>query len=173
MDGIVIMYGWVRETREVLLKHCEMLGSELLTAKLDNFGFGSIRNLLVHVAECYQWWLDGFPFQRDFANMPHEDYPDIYSIRAAYREVDVIFDRFVKYYDGKLDEPISGMVRWQGEPLVVTPRWLLTHAITHEFHHKGQIVSMSRHLERPAPDTDLVLPTFETQAEAPAPKGSD
>ena len=33
------------------------------------------------------------------------------------------------------------------EPLSTTPLWLLTHTETHEFHHKGQIVSMARHLD--------------------------
>ena len=32
------------------------------------------------------------------------------------------------------------------EPWSITPLWLLTHTETHEFHHKGQIVSVARHL---------------------------
>ncbi|MCU5378655.1 hypothetical protein OCA08_16075 [Bacillus cereus] len=41
------------------------------------------------------------------------------------------------------------------EPWSTTPLWLLTHTETHEFHHKGQIVSMARHLGYNPPDTDL------------------
>jgi uncharacterized damage-inducible protein DinB len=46
-------------------------------------------------------------------------------------------------------------------PLKVTQRWLLLHPITHEFHHKGQLLALARILEHPLPgnvDTDLVLP---------------
>ncbi len=43
------------------------------------------------------------------------------------------------------------------EPLSITPLWLLTHTETHEFHHKGQIVSMARHLGYTPPNTILIL----------------
>ena len=33
---------------------------------------------------------------------------------------------------------------------------LFTHVITHEFHHKGQILSISRHLGYTPVDTDII-----------------
>ena len=43
----------------------------------------------------------------------------------------------------------------------LSQRWLIVHPITHEFHHKGQLLALARVLEHPLPagaDTDLVLP---------------
>jgi uncharacterized damage-inducible protein DinB len=33
---------------------------------------------------------------------------------------------------------------------------IFTHVITHEFHHKGQILSLSRHLGYTPVDTDII-----------------
>jgi uncharacterized damage-inducible protein DinB len=38
------------------------------------------------------------------------------------------------------------------------PRWLFTQAVTHEFHHKGQIVTIARQLGYQPVETDLVTP---------------
>ena len=44
-EGLRTIYGWVREKREVLFKHCESLPMGLYTQKVESFGWGSIRNL--------------------------------------------------------------------------------------------------------------------------------
>ncbi|MBR7794935.1 hypothetical protein GT022_02615 [Agaribacter marinus] len=53
---------------------------------------------------------------------------------------------------------MSGPVSWQDEEEELTPLWHFTHAATHEFHYKGQIVSMLRQLEYTSDDTDLIKP---------------
>ena len=57
IEGLRTIYDWVRQTREVLFKHCESLPVELYTKELPNFGHGSIRNLQVHVFDTYNGWL--------------------------------------------------------------------------------------------------------------------
>ncbi|MCL6569315.1 MAG: DinB family protein, partial [Meiothermus silvanus] len=45
----------------------------------------------------------------------------------------------------------------------VSQRWLLMHPITHEFHHKGQMMTLARiwgYTMPPETDTDLVPPTL-------------
>jgi uncharacterized damage-inducible protein DinB len=37
-----------------------------------------------------------------------------------------------------------------------TPLQLFTHLLTHEFHHKGQIMTMCRLLGHIPPDTDVI-----------------
>ncbi|EAO54139.1 hypothetical protein RBTH_08368 [Bacillus thuringiensis serovar israelensis ATCC 35646] len=67
--------------------------------------------------------------------------------------VDENVQRFLdEYYDRWL-ENIANEVKWQKEPWSTTPLWLLTHTETHEFHHKGQIVSMARYLGYTPPDS--------------------
>ncbi|MEH6996494.1 DinB family protein, partial [Neobacillus drentensis] len=42
------------------------------------------------------------------------------------------------------------------ELLSITPRKLLLHTITHECHHKGQIVAMLRQMGYEPPNTDVL-----------------
>ncbi len=65
---------------------------------------------------------------------------------------------FLEHFGAAPDTTISVSVTWQPEPLIATPRWLFTHTVTHEFHHKGQVVAMGRLLGYPPPETDLFRP---------------
>ncbi len=67
-------------------------------------------------------------------------------VRKRFDLVNETVERFVQVHDGQWDRTICCDVRWQEEPVKTTPLGLLTHAVTHEFHHKGQIVAMARHL---------------------------
>jgi uncharacterized damage-inducible protein DinB len=40
--------------------------------------------------------------------------------------------------------------------VVANPLKLFTHIITHEFHHKGQLLSLSRHIGYVPVDTDVI-----------------
>lgn len=76
-------------------------------------------------------------------------------VRTRFKLVDATVQRFLDEYNDRWLENIANEVKWQKEPWSTTPLWLLTHTETHEFHHKGQIVSMARHLGYNPPDTDL------------------
>ncbi|WP_299427523.1 DinB family protein [uncultured Meiothermus sp.] len=54
-DDLRVFYGWVRRSREVLFGYCASLPPEIYTQRRPDFGFDSIRNLHVHVANCYLW----------------------------------------------------------------------------------------------------------------------
>ncbi len=80
----------------------------------NSFGRGgSIRNLLVHIANTCEFWI----------------------IKHA-RKKDITFTEYTAKN--------------------TTPFELFTHVITHEFHHKGQVLSLSRHLGYIPVDTDII-----------------
>ena len=56
-DDLRVFYAWVRRSREVLLGYCASLPPEIYTQERSDFAFGSIRNLHVHVADGYLWWV--------------------------------------------------------------------------------------------------------------------
>lgn len=153
------MYEWVKATREEVFRYCDSLPADDFLRELPGFGHGSIRNTLFHAAHCYWFWLGGFALGE---NVPSQalraEYPDVAAIRSAFARSDDLLARFLDRHGPDLDAPLSSRLRRRKEPLVVTPRWLFTHAVTHEFHHKGQVVSMGRLLGYPPPDTDLVNP---------------
>lgn len=152
------LYEWVRQTREVLFTYCESLPAELYVTTHPGFGHGSIRATHLHVADCYDHWLANFGLREGRSRYKPEDYPDLAAVRRAFAAADATVQRFLARYGASLDESVTNSVRWQPEPLTVPALWLLSHSITHEFHHKGQIASLGRILGHPAPDTDLLLP---------------
>ncbi len=152
-----LMYDWVKRTRETVFTWTEALPPDVYTLERSDFAHGSIRNVQVHVLACYRHWVAecGLDLQRP----PASTVQDAAAVRDAFREVDgwlnLAFERF-----SDVDAPV---VVQSGDfgALRVTPRWLVVHPITHEFHHKGQMLALGRFLGHPHPpgsDTDLVWP---------------
>ena len=152
------IYQWTRASRARLLDYLEGLPAEDLTRRIPHCGHGSIHNLLIHTADCYRYWLDRFAFGTATPALRPEEYPDLPGARGAFARADAWMERFLERYAEHPDRPIRGHVTWQAEPLELTPRWLFMHTVTHEFHHKGQVVMLGRMLGFPPPETDLSFP---------------
>lgn len=153
-------YEYIRSTREVLLSFLEEIPVEVLRSNVPNFGIGSILRTHIHVADCYGWWLGTFAFGRKredyaFATDGEVASADVQWVRHRFEGIDEVVQRFFNEFDSRWFEVISRDVDWRQEPWSTTPLWLLTHTETHEFHHKGQIVSMARTLGYVPPETDL------------------
>jgi uncharacterized damage-inducible protein DinB len=153
------VYGWVKETRRGMLAYCASIPGEVLSEKRPDFGHGSLLYTLLHIADCYRFWIAQTAFGREPQPLRRIDHPDVDSIARAFSNVvNPLVDEFIALHGGALGSRLSLNVKWQPEPLVVTPLWLLTHMITHEFHHKGQVVALGRILGYPPPETDLAGP---------------
>ena len=50
-------YAFVRSSRQVLLEYCQQISQADLLKENSSFGRGSIRNLLVHIGNTYQFWV--------------------------------------------------------------------------------------------------------------------
>jgi uncharacterized damage-inducible protein DinB len=142
------------------LDYCESLPEEVFAGSRSDFGHGSIHGTLIHVAGCYRYWLAATALQLDMPEFRQSDYPTAAGIRRLFAgSVDPLVDAFLAEYGANgLGVDLEWKVGWRAEPLRFSPLWVLTHMITHEFHHKGQIVAFGRILGYPPPETDLVLP---------------
>jgi uncharacterized damage-inducible protein DinB len=161
MDPLILMYDWVKRTREVLFEYTNSLPNEVYTLEHPDFAYGSIRNIHVHVAGCYQYWVGAMGLQQtiSYVDEPTSSLPDAASMRVAFAKVDLMLEEAFEKFQN-LDDPLE-VVRPGRDVLMVSQRWLVTHPITHEFHHKGQLLALGRVLGHPLPsnaDTDLVLP---------------
>ena len=144
------LYGWVRQTREVLFRYAADLPAAVLRRKHDGF-FDSMLGLMAHVAECYLRWTGNVGQGLEAIELPRP-VRELDDVRALFRRVD---DVVLEALASDLDRSVT----WRDRTL--TLRWLVAHPITHEFHHKGQIASLGRILGHPVPegtDLDLVLP---------------
>ncbi|MCM2997703.1 DinB family protein [Paenibacillus cellulositrophicus] len=151
-------YDWIRSVRQNMFAFLEELPPQILHQPVPEFGRGTIIRTHLHVVDCYRWWLGSFAFMK---KNEHRDISitdieraDVKYVRERFTDADELVQRFISEYRDRWNEPIKQDESWRGYPKAPTPLLLLTHTETHEFHHKGQIVSMARQLGCPPPADD-------------------
>lgn len=150
-------YDLIRKTRETLFSFLESLPADVLHKKVPGFGFDTIAHAHLHAAGCYMHWLVKFARIRSYPQFPTDEEiqsADVPDLRHWFSISDAVVAEFLSVYESRLSEVIY---HHSEGSMGVTPLWLMTHTITHEFHHKGQIVAMARCLGYAPPDTDLVV----------------
>jgi len=157
MDVFVSQYDWIRRTRELLFGYCETLTPTDYVKELEAFGGDSIRNLHAHVADCYRVWLGSRALGQSLPEIKPDSVNNVQEMREVFGKTDALVQEFLNEFKGKWDNIIQ--VSFQsGSRVEFTGLWLFTHTVTHEFHHKGQIVKIGRQLGYIPPDTDLIEP---------------
>lgn len=151
-------YNSIKAARKNMFMFLEELPPQLLHQTVPSFGRGTIIRSYIHVVDCYRFWLGAFAFKKINEHMDiaiqEAERADVACVRERFAEVDELVQRFINEYHDRWSEPIEQDEGWQGHPKTATPLLLLTHTETHEFHHKGQIVLMARHLGWPPPADD-------------------
>ena len=183
--SLPVMYDWVKRTRERLFEYTEALPNEVYLQQQPDLPSSSLRDVHAHVANMYEWWVGRFclgiePYQQQLdalapsllatraarteavISLEHAEtrrLTDVAALRTKFSAVDALMERAFETFD-RLDQPFE-VIRASGRRTVVTQRWVLIAQITHEFHHKGQMLAFVRSLGHPLPEdteTDLVLP---------------
>lgn len=186
MDAsLPLMYQWVRRTRERLFEYTSSLPNEVYLRDQPDLPSSSLRDIHVHVADMYLWWIGRYcmgvePYREQLDALPSSAtsthaarmasiialeraetlrLTDAAAVRAKFSRVDDLMAQAFETLD-RLDEPFE-VTRASGRRVTVTRRWALVAQMTHEFHHKGQMLAFGRALGHPLPEdiaTDLVLP---------------
>jgi uncharacterized damage-inducible protein DinB len=154
-------YKWVIQNRNVLLDFCRELKPEDFTRQLDGFGFQSVREALVHIANCYIAWLGSYILlntRKPISSKEEVSQFSLDDIRQRFEQADLYVYEVMELSSEQLNEPIKRKIPWRetGEEISITPLQLLMHTITHEYHHKGQIVAMARQMGYVPPNTDVL-----------------
>ncbi|MBD0332653.1 MAG: DinB family protein [Chitinophagaceae bacterium] len=148
-------YGFVRDAREALLHYCKTISSNDLLKENSSFGRGgSIRNLLVHIANTYEFWIGKWALGKNVVFTNYDSKQNIGGIIDLFDSIDVLMVEFIE----SLRRPEIKGINYEinGIKNTTEPFKLFSHVITHEFHHKGQILSLSRHLGYTPIDTDIM-----------------
>lgn len=153
-DVLTLQYESVKGSREVLLQYCAKISPEHFIQPIENFGHSSIRNLLVHIANSSLYWLAEYSLHKPVLYGKADALITVDQIRPYFIELDNLVQEYLAAFSD--NKPITGWVKWVKKDITVTPLQLFTHVITHMFHHKGQILTMSRHLGYTPVDTDVV-----------------
>ena len=155
MDILKEQYGLVKSSRAAVFEFIDAHVGKNLNTGVKTFDDRTIRYLLVHTANTYVHWLHNFAFKKQVGFADDLKFSNIELIKSLYENADNAVDTFLAAFSGRLDEVISGTLSGN-RAASATPLQLFTHVITHEFHHKGQIMTMCRLLGYPPPDTDII-----------------
>lgn len=148
-------YALVQGSREVVFNFIDTQVGADLNTPVPAYENSTIRYLLVHIANTYFHWLTYFSLKKPFNLLDDRGFVNIGLMRPLFAEVDDTIVAFLENFTGKLDIPLNGVIS-RNRQVSATPLQLFTHVITHEFHHKGQIMSMYRLLGYTPPDTDVI-----------------
>ena len=154
-------YEWVKQTRELIFDFCSELDANEFSRQVDGFGFQSMKETLVHIANCYYAWLGSYVLlktKKPLTSKEELQQLGLNEIKVRFQQVDSFVNEVFEVHAHNMDEPIQRAIPWRegGEPISITPGKLLMHTVTHEFHHKGQIVAMARQMGYEPPSTDVL-----------------
>lgn len=144
----------VKGSREDLLGYCKTIAPEKFIEQSALFGRGgSIRSLLVHVNNTYQFWIQQVVLGRKAQYTEHGKIQTIEEVITMFARIDKLMAEFIQAIDSMPEELVY---EEDGEKIIIRPLDVYSHVITHEFHHKGQIMSLSRHFGYTPIDTDIM-----------------
>jgi len=148
-------YKLIKSAREALLNYCDIIEYVDLTRQIESFNKASMQYLILHIANTYLFWLKGFAFKQKFEYFREDDIHSTDDLRKAFDKVNKLVDKFLNTYTDH-NATIEGEIFWLKKNMTFTVLELLTHVMTHEFHHKGQIMTMSRIIGYTPPDADVI-----------------
>jgi len=155
MNILQQQYSLVKSSRAVMLSFIkDGVGDDFVTPVVA-FNDKSIIYLLTHVADVYKHWLANFGMAMFLPYTDERTVTGMDEVMALYAETDDLTNSFIMRFNADIDELITGKIV-SGKIVTATALTVFTHVITHEFHHKGQIMSMCRLLGHVPPDTDII-----------------
>ncbi|MBY0203706.1 DinB family protein [Paenibacillus cucumis (ex Kampfer et al. 2016)] len=144
MNILTNQYEMIKRTRESLFQMCETMSPAAYSQTIDGLGGESIRNLHVHVSDCYRVWLGVRGLGQSIPKLKPESIRDVQEMRALFEKTDLLVDEFLHHFKDNWDADIQAS--WMSETAELSELWLFTHCTTHEFHHRGQITKIARML---------------------------
>ena len=148
-------YNLVQGSRAVLFDYCDTITPAHFVAENTGFGRGgSIRNLLVHNGHVYRFWIGQHAFGREMLYPGYDSIVTVQDCRTFYTAINELVEEFIHRFADTPDVLLTS-VR-DNQPTSASALEVFTHVITHEFHHKGQMLSISRQLGYTPVDTDII-----------------
>lgn len=146
-------YEQVQSSRKVVLDFCESFREGDYTRGLT-FDDKSICNLHVHTANTYQGWIMTIARKLQVKRYKDPDYQSIHAVKELFQQVDDMVFTFIQDSSDTWLETLEAEIR--GKNYNLTRAQIFTHVMTHEFHHKGQILMLARQMGYSPPDTDII-----------------
>jgi uncharacterized damage-inducible protein DinB len=149
-----LQYDFVKSSRKVLLEYCTKISDADFISESSSFGRGSIRNLLVHVGNTYEFWIGKHALALDMNFTEYITVTNAMQATDYFQSIDKLVATFIECFSATCFNDL--VINTGGRTVIASPFKLFSHVITHEFHHKGQVLSLSRHLGYTPVDTDII-----------------
>jgi len=89
-------YEFVRESRAVLFSYCKTISEKHFITENNFFGRGgSIRNLLVHIANTYEFWIAQQSLNREVIFSTYNSKETVTDIVELFDIVDIFMNEFI------------------------------------------------------------------------------
>ena len=154
VDGVRKFHGWTHASLNLVLDHLSTMPLNDYVTEVSGFGFRTLREQAIHVFNCEGFWVHTLQGLR-YADRTIGDCQVLADVRRLQKEVSQSTHAYLSTLTNQQLNADTELHFSDGDVGVRTPALVLHHALTHAFHHKGQIVAMCRVLGHPAPDTDL------------------
>ncbi|WP_316735015.1 DinB family protein [Pedobacter aquatilis] len=151
---LLSQYDSVLFSRNTIIEYVRTISADDFIKENSSFGRGSVRNLLVHICDTYAAWIAMRALNLSIDFKPFTHYKNIQDCITYFNQIDEYINTFIQKFEFDYQQEIE--IHRNGETLRISPLRLFTHTITHEFHHKGQIMSLSRHLGYTPIDADII-----------------
>lgn len=148
-------YTLVQQSRQVVFKFLEETIMDDLTKPLPVFNDKSISYMYVHIANTYIAWAGNFALNGSTTYYNQDEPLNISQIKQLFIQVDEIMDSFIEHFLADPTQDVKGY-KWPEKYIETDAYSIFTHVITHEFHHKGQAMTMARMLGYMPVDTDVM-----------------
>ena len=152
---LAYQYNLVKESRDVVLQFLETEVKDDFLKDIALFNDKSIRFMMVHVANTYIAWIENFIMQGNRSHFSEEHITSINQLKDIFKVVDATMAVFCSNVGLDPIQPVKGF-KWVDKYIETDIYGVFSHVITHEFHHKGQSMTMSRMLGHLPPDTDVM-----------------
>ena len=153
---LLAQYELIKSARHALFTYCRSMNQGDLVKKINTFNDKSIIDMLVHNVNTYISWIKNFGLDATSSFHEGEDIKGLDDIEQLFTEVDLFVTDFLNKYSSDYLQSFTKTIAHKGITFTTTPLQLFTHVTTHEFHHKGQILTMSRISGYTPADTDVI-----------------
>lgn len=148
-------YALIKESRQVVFQFLEVQVMGDISRPLSAFNEKTISYMFIHIANTYIAWTGNFALESAEAYYDQDDPVNLDQLRNIFAQVDGIMRRFMDHFAENPIQPVKGY-KWPEKYIETDAYGIFTHVITHEFHHKGQAMTMARLLGHIPPDTDVM-----------------
>ena len=144
---------WARDRQ---LQTCALLNAEQFLRPIGG-SFPSVRDTFAHMVAVEWLWLERWRGVSPKSLIPVDDFPTLEAVAERWNTVERDLRKYLAHLDEEaLARPLAYM-NAQGEEWTY-PLWqMITHVLSHQNYHRGQVATLLRMLGVQPPQVDLLV----------------